>query len=266
MDTQKGFFAATTARRTNVTVSFDDISYLRPGIVRVTDGTTGAVVDSFSLSSYVMTAATGAFRGVDDLKRTAYANVSRDFYGAVPLSLKGGLDLRQSVRDSRNNDSAWSFVGADSRTSTMVTSSDDLAARFLDPGFSLRAPPYGFPPIQGVAPDNLNMLPVLLGENRAVCTSMITQSYTGVLAIREGTWKLILDTKGSGGHRATRFRDRCKAKCSLPSRGKPDRNEELRGSSRRRGGDRQGVARVFQQLPTRCGRDVNNPLFSIRRM
>jgi hypothetical protein len=30
---------------------------------------------------------------------------------------------------------------------------------------------------------------------------MITQSYPGVIAIRQGPWKLILDTKGSGGIR-----------------------------------------------------------------
>lgn len=29
--------------------------------------------------------------------------------------------------------------------------------------------------------------------------SMITQSYTGILSIRQAKWKLILDTKGSGG-------------------------------------------------------------------
>ena len=29
--------------------------------------------------------------------------------------------------------------------------------------------------------------------------SMITQSSTGILSIRQAKWKLILDTKGSGG-------------------------------------------------------------------
>lgn len=48
--------------------------------------------------------------------------------------------------------------------------------------------------------DSFNQLPVFLNENDAVGReSMITQSYTGILSLREGRWKLILDTKGSGG-------------------------------------------------------------------
>jgi arylsulfatase A len=48
--------------------------------------------------------------------------------------------------------------------------------------------------------DSFNQLPSFLGEPEgAGRESMITQSYTGILSIREGKWKLILDTKGSGG-------------------------------------------------------------------
>ncbi|MBT4225646.1 MAG: arylsulfatase [Opitutae bacterium] len=36
-------------------------------------------------------------------------------------------------------------------------------------------------------------------EAAAARNTMITQSYTGILSIRRGKWKLILDTKGSGG-------------------------------------------------------------------
>jgi len=48
--------------------------------------------------------------------------------------------------------------------------------------------------------DSFNQLPVLLNEGApAARDSMITQSYTGILSIRRGKWKLIVDTKGSGG-------------------------------------------------------------------
>jgi arylsulfatase A len=49
--------------------------------------------------------------------------------------------------------------------------------------------------------DSLNQLPALLGEDpaEAVRNSMIYQSYTGVLSVRNDRWKLILDTKGPGG-------------------------------------------------------------------
>lgn len=50
--------------------------------------------------------------------------------------------------------------------------------------------------------DSINQLPAVLGENppSPARESMITQSYTGILSVRSGPWKLILDTKGSGGH------------------------------------------------------------------
>jgi len=48
--------------------------------------------------------------------------------------------------------------------------------------------------------DSVNQLPALLGKApKPLRDRMVTQSYTGVLAIRRGQWKLILDTKGSGG-------------------------------------------------------------------
>jgi arylsulfatase A-like enzyme len=48
--------------------------------------------------------------------------------------------------------------------------------------------------------DSVNQLPVWLNEGAATARDeMITQSYTGILSIRRGKWKLILDTKGSGG-------------------------------------------------------------------
>jgi arylsulfatase A-like enzyme len=51
--------------------------------------------------------------------------------------------------------------------------------------------------------DSVSIVPVLFGRNVVVRDSMITHSYTGVVAIRQGSWKLILDTKGSGGIRGT---------------------------------------------------------------
>ncbi|MDE0767902.1 MAG: arylsulfatase [Opitutaceae bacterium] len=47
--------------------------------------------------------------------------------------------------------------------------------------------------------DSFDQLPNFLGEANAGRESMITQSYTGILSVRDGRWKLILDTKGSGG-------------------------------------------------------------------
>ena len=49
------------------------------------------------------------------------------------------------------------------------------------------------------AEDSFNFLPALIGDGPGR-TELITHSYTGVFAIRQDGWKLILGTKGSGGH------------------------------------------------------------------
>jgi len=51
------------------------------------------------------------------------------------------------------------------------------------------------------AEDSYNILPVLLGEKmeKPVREDLIHHSSTGVFSIRQGDWKLIMDTQGSGG-------------------------------------------------------------------
>ncbi len=148
---ESGFFDTTTSRRTGVTVSFADIFYLRPNTITVTDAA-GAPVDPYALKNYVLTSAGGNTRSTDDYKRTLYANARRDFFGRVPLSLRAGVDFRQAERDQRLFVPAYTYVGRDGVASTtLTTTSDDLALPFLDPSFSDRQPHYGFPKFQGVS-------------------------------------------------------------------------------------------------------------------
>src|SRR5687768_13894620 len=164
----KGYFANVGANRPNVTIAFDDIFYLRPGRITVTDGTTGAPVDPYQLSSYNIVSAGGHRYGADtvlgtgpgegihnqthDTQRKAYANLKRDFRWNVPFTLKGGLDVRQSIRDYRGGTTALtSFVGADGR----ANSGDENAALFYDPLYSSRDGVFGFPPIERIDPAKL---------------------------------------------------------------------------------------------------------------
>jgi TonB-dependent receptor len=137
-----------------VTVSFDDISYLRPGVVAVTDAA-GAPVDPYRLDSYVLTSATTRFADTTDIQKSAYAHARRDFDWRVPATLKGGFDLRQSIRDIRNHNSPFAYVGADGRGTTAPATGDDSAVPFLDESFSQRIPPYGFPRTQWVSPEKV---------------------------------------------------------------------------------------------------------------
>ena len=149
--TDKGFFNNVTSTRQNVTVNFDEIFYLRPGRVTVTDGTTGAPVDPSDLGNFVLSTANATYRRTTDVKRSAYANLRRDFdLAGTPLVLKAGVDVRQSQRDDFQSTPPYTYVGADGRSSTSPTAagSDDRASVVLDNVFSQRVGPYGFPKIQ----------------------------------------------------------------------------------------------------------------------
>ncbi len=155
-DLERGYFQQTSARRTGVTVSFDEIFYLRPNRITVTNGTTGAAVDPYSLDNYAVTGAGSGQPINNDQQRTAFANVQRDFMWRVPVTLKAGLDRRQGVRDLRaENNTTYSFVGKDGRASTTPIGSDDQAAPFWAPELSEHDHTYGFPRIQWVGTSRL---------------------------------------------------------------------------------------------------------------
>jgi len=156
----KGQFGGTGATRPNVQISFDDIFYLRPGRITVTDGVTGAPVDPYSLATYNVTQGSGNIYSASnvlgegpgeglanrtsDVHRNAYANARREFAWSVPFTVKGGLDLRQSVRDYRGGAQTYTYVGPDGR----AASGDEGALRFLDPNYSARDGVFGFPKTQ----------------------------------------------------------------------------------------------------------------------
>ncbi|MDO8539521.1 MAG: TonB-dependent receptor [Opitutaceae bacterium] len=148
----KGYFNQVVSTRRDVTVSFDDIFYLRPGRITVTDAA-GAPVDPYDLDNYVLFTANATFRRTDDVKRSAYANLRRDLdIAGLPVAVKGGLDIRQSIREDRQTTPSFNAVGADGRQSTTpATGGDDPASVALDEVFSQRVAPYGFPKIEYVS-------------------------------------------------------------------------------------------------------------------
>ena len=148
----KGRFALTLARRTGVTVAFDDNFYLRPGVITVTDGATGAPVNPYDINTYALSTAGASPQTSRNVYRTAFANLRRDFDWRWPLTLKAGVDVRQSRTDNRTSTTSVNFVGADGRASTTpVGTSDDGAGAVYDPYFFQRAGLYGIPRVQWVS-------------------------------------------------------------------------------------------------------------------
>jgi len=136
----KGYFNNVTSIRQNVTVNFDDNFYLRPGRISVFDAS-GAPVDPYNLNSYVLSTGNGGGSRTQDVKRTVYANLARSLdLGGTPLTVKGGVDFRQSQRDTRGSGTAPAY-----------TLARENSALLLDEVFSERVAPYGFPKIQYVS-------------------------------------------------------------------------------------------------------------------
>jgi TonB-dependent receptor len=145
-DVDKGYFSQTLARRTGGTVSFADITYLRPGKITVTDGVTGAPVDPYDIRSYALSAPQSQLITSSDVQRSVYANLKRNFkWGAWPGSVKTGVDLGNSIRDIRGNGLTLNYAVADGRTSTTPVGNDDAAVPFYDAAIATRPAPFGFP-------------------------------------------------------------------------------------------------------------------------
>jgi len=150
-DIDKGYFSGANTQRTGVTIAFSEIFYLRPGKISVTDGATGAPVDPYNLNSFVLNSASSVPRESTDVQRTAKANLGRAFsIRGLPLAVKIGAEIRESMRDIRGSDATYTFVGRDGLRSTTPSAavSDDHAGLVLDEIFSQRNGPYGFPKIQ----------------------------------------------------------------------------------------------------------------------
>jgi iron complex outermembrane recepter protein len=150
-DTNQGYFRAVNATRSGLTVSFDDVTYLRPGAITVKNAA-GADVNPYLISNYALTSATSQQNATRDTQKTAYGSVSRKLPTAMPVTLKAGFNLQEGLRDITDDSATYTYVGADRVASTTPVTGDDSLAPFFDPVFSQRVMPYGFPASE--APSN----------------------------------------------------------------------------------------------------------------
>ena len=182
-DLSEGYFNATQARRQNVTVSFDDIFYLRPRVITVTDAT-GQPVDPHALSSYTLDTATSSLLETMDLQRNAFASIRRDMFWRIPVTLKAGVDFRHALKDTRADVPSFTFVGANGIAGT----ADDNAAVVLDESFSQRPLPYGFPLTQRMSNEKLL---ALYRERPGYFTVNDAATYTSAVAQSKHAEELI---------------------------------------------------------------------------
>ncbi len=136
----KGFFGPLSAFVRNVTVRFDDPSYLRPGKFTITDAR-GAVVDPADIANYRLES--GGSNEVDrvDIVRSLGVYAQRDLELRVPVRVKAGVDFRSQNREIRTPTTAFTFVGADG----IVGTADDSVAPWIDRSYLDRSEPWGLP-------------------------------------------------------------------------------------------------------------------------
>ena len=134
-----GLWQAVTARRTGVTVSFDQIIDTRPGVITVIDNATRQPVDPYRLANYSLISVSETPRRGADVNFSAFLNARRDFVWKIPFTIRGGIDFRQSTRDSNQGAITYNYRGSNSPGS---------AAPFVDPTSPQRERAYGFPSIE----------------------------------------------------------------------------------------------------------------------
>lgn len=132
----KGLWQAVVARRSGVTVSFDEVGDTRPGIINVIDNATQRPVDPYQIENYSLVSVGETPRDGADVNFSAFLNGRRDIAWKFPFTLRSGLDFRQSTRDSNQVATTYNYRGSNVPGS---------AAAFLDPTSPQRERAYGFP-------------------------------------------------------------------------------------------------------------------------
>lgn len=166
----RGSFNSVQSRLPNVAIAFDDIFYLRPGRIGVTNTATGASIDPFDLSNFSLVNATGTLLKARSTHETAFGNIRRDFFTRIPVAVKAGFDFRRTTLDTRTYPSTYAVIGGGGVSTN--------AASILDESFSERTAPFGFSRVQVMSNQELYSL---FAANPGAFTLNAVQQYTGTV-------------------------------------------------------------------------------------
>ena len=151
-DLDRGVFGSTSSVLRNVTVSFLDITPLRPRRFVATTAA-GAPVDAQDAGNSQLATAVSTQSDSPSAITAARVNARREL-GA--LSLRAGASVSRDDRDVRSTQLSYTFVGPD----RVANSADDLAARYdlAATGYSRQAMPWGLPPVTWPSNEKLGAL------------------------------------------------------------------------------------------------------------
>jgi TonB-dependent receptor len=139
-----GAFAPGATARTGPTIRFDNTGDYLPRIT--TTLVNGESVDPRSLDNSFLTNATSLDRKSVDRKKNLRLTAQRTVDLFTPITIKAGGDVRQSIRDKRQESPNYTFLGPDG----IQNSRDDAAILYgiVDPRYSSVTPPFGNPKFQ----------------------------------------------------------------------------------------------------------------------
>lgn len=139
-----GTIAASGSGRVGPTIRFDNSSDYLPAITAVL--ATGESVNPRSLDNSLLTTAFSLDRKSVDRKKNLRLTAQRTVDIVTPITIKAGGDVRQSIRDKRQESPTYTFIGPDGLPNTR----DDAAILYdiVDRRYSSVTPPFGNPQFQ----------------------------------------------------------------------------------------------------------------------
>jgi len=140
----KGYWGPANALWSNLTVRFDDVSYMRPGTITVTDAA-GRPVDPTKIKDYLLQTVGSSPVDRSDIVRSFTGSVRRDLALRFPLTVKAGFDFGSQTRDIRNPSVTYGYVGPDG----VARTADDSAERWREPKYENIIYGFGFDSRQG---------------------------------------------------------------------------------------------------------------------
>lgn len=154
-DIDRGVFGSTSAVIRNVTVSFLDITPLRPR--RFTAATAaGAPVDAQDFGNSQLATAVSTQSNSPSAITAARINARRELRTAVPVSLRAGASVSRDDRDVRSAQFSYTFVGPD----RVANTADDFASRYdlTATAFSRQPMPWGLQSVTWPSNEKLGVL------------------------------------------------------------------------------------------------------------
>lgn len=131
-DMEDRFFNSVTARISNIALreeGYDQVVNRKVAVATATDRT-GAAVNIYDGNAHTLVSVASAAQEITDEVRRAGLNVSRDFDGRFPLTIKVGGVVNQRTNDTVAGSKSWTFSPPGGAAATLARNYDVIADRF----------------------------------------------------------------------------------------------------------------------------------------